>query len=519
MEKPRLIYYNDSRHHHFYRYDPPMSLHRLQQPVDELVGTSVDTLSYGLATGLTFLHDTRVGTRFGELAEKHGHGVVWWRAAENLKQALAAGHDPLKVVVDRAHQKGIRLICSMRINDTGAPGESDYTISRLKCEHPELMIGEEDPDNPLATTAYDFARPEVRRERLAIIEEVCDRYGADGFEIDDYIRVFFKASEVKKNTPLLTDWVREVRDLLDRIGKKRGEELLLAARVHPLEEANLAVGMDVRAWLSEGLVNLVIPHLDSPTLNTNLSLGWLPEVAHEAGAWVFSPVGREPYDDRHHVNTVEMFRAASMNFRAAGADGLYLSDLPFPRTDKEYMILREMGDPDTHARKSKHYYLEPQGRIDPHFPSKRDLPVELEEGVSAPVAISIGDSLDAARADGELERVTLGVRIESTCPEDRLSFRFNGIELSLDSARIDTFYGGIVSYMANKLHANQLPIRINTHYWFEFDLPLDLAREGENQVEVRMDRHFRELTAVRVLYNVEVRVSYRDLPLPVEGQM
>ena len=218
MEKPRLIYYNDSRHNHFYRYDPPMSLHRLRQPVDELVGTSVDTLSYGLATGLTFLHDTRVGTRFGELAEKHGHGVVWWRAAENLKQALAAGHDPLKVVVDRAHQKGIRLICSMRINDTGAPGESDYTISRLKCEHPELMIGEEDPDNPLATTAYDFARPEVRQERLAVIEEACDRYGADGFEIDDYIRVFFKASEVQANIPLLTDWVREVRDLLDSIG-------------------------------------------------------------------------------------------------------------------------------------------------------------------------------------------------------------------------------------------------------------------------------------------------------------
>ena len=57
MHKPKLIYYNDSRHYSFYRYDPPMSLHQLRQPVDEILGTGVDTLFYGLASGQTFLHD------------------------------------------------------------------------------------------------------------------------------------------------------------------------------------------------------------------------------------------------------------------------------------------------------------------------------------------------------------------------------------------------------------------------------------------------------------------------------
>ena len=183
MRQPKLIYYHDSRHLLFYRFDPPMSLHQLRQPVDELLGTPVDTLSYGLGMGQTFLYDTKVGTRFGEHATEHNSGVVWWRAAENLKRALDSGYDPLQIIVDRAHEKGMQVLDSLRINDGGVPEGSNYNVGRLKYERPDVMIGEEDPENPSVATALDFARPEVREERLAVIEEVCDRYGADGIEI------------------------------------------------------------------------------------------------------------------------------------------------------------------------------------------------------------------------------------------------------------------------------------------------------------------------------------------------
>ena len=76
MKKPKLIYYNDGRHYSFYRYDPPMSLHQLRQPVDEVLGTGVDTLSYGLASGQTFFHDTRVGVQGGAAEGRHNHGVM-----------------------------------------------------------------------------------------------------------------------------------------------------------------------------------------------------------------------------------------------------------------------------------------------------------------------------------------------------------------------------------------------------------------------------------------------------------
>jgi len=517
MRKPRLIYYNDSRHYLMYRFDPPMSLHRLRQPVDEVLGTGVDTLSYALASGDTFLHGTEVGYKWGQTVKEHNSGVMWWRAAENIVKALEAGHDPLKIVVDRAHEKGIQIICSARMNNTGTQdAPNQYMVGRLKWEKPDVVIGEEDPSNPRTATAYDYARPEVREHRLALIEEVCDRYGADGFEMDFGMGVFFKPSEVREKTPVMTDFVREARELLDRIGKKRGEWLCLAARIEPSEEANLSAGLDVRTWLSEGLLNLVVPQYDGWILDTNPWLGWLPQAAHKTGAWVYVPMGRTPYDDRDQELTIEMYRAAATNYRINGADGLYLADLPWPHTEGEYMVMREMGDPDLYARKSKHYIL---GLRDPSNGkqwSRRYIPETLQEGQSVRVPVSVGDNLDSARADRELDRTVLGVRIVQTCPEDRLVFRFNGSELPLDKALIKTYYGGLVSYSAQR---SGLPHRINTHYWFEFDLPLDLVQEGENEVEVTMERHFKALTADRVLQNIELRVTYKEPPIPVGGQM
>ena len=365
MQKPKLIYYNDSRHYLMYRYDPPLSRHVLQQPVDEILGTGVDTLFFGLASGSTFLHDSRVGKRWGEGVSDHNSGIMWWRAAKNLERALADGLDPLQVVIDRAHEKDIQIVCSLRINEGGTGSglnANRYMFSRLKEEHPEYMIGEDSAD-PGKSTCLDFAIPEVRQERLAVIEEVCDRYGADGIEIDDYVRTFFRQSEIKKNTPLLTEFMGDIRALLDRIGERRGERLMLAASVHPREDANLSVGMDVRSWIREGFVDLVVVNYGGFQFDQDSDHEWIAEEARKNGALVYSHLGRTPYDDRYHDPTIEMYRAAASNHVAAGADGIYLSSMDWPHSEREYLVMRELSDPDIFARKNQALREGPTGVV------------------------------------------------------------------------------------------------------------------------------------------------------------
>lgn len=516
MKKPRLIYYHDSRHYLLYRFDPPMSLHRLRKPVDDLIGTPVDTLVYGTGMGQTFLYDTRVGYRFGERASPHNRGLVWWRAAENLSSALARGIDPFRVVVDRAHEKGIRVLGSVRINDSGTPEGSTYSVGKLKYENPDVMIGKEDPDKPHASTALDFARADVREERLSVIEEICERYRADGVEIDEYIRVFFKPSEVAKNVPILTEWMRSVRALLDDIGRKQGRELALSIRVHPIEQACLDAGMDVRTWIREGIVDWVTPFGDVLILDPAPHFGWMVEEASRSGVGIYPPIGRDTYDDRYHGVTIEMARAAAGNYHAAGADGMYLADLQWPHTKTEYEIMRELADPDVYARKTKHYSVPPaSARPDPHLPP-RVLPVILDEGVTASVPVRVHDDFNSARSDGELERVTLGIRLVQPHPNDEIAYAINGCELSQAEAKVTHFYGGLVSYMPVKMGMEQ---RINTHYWYEFDVPRDVIRNGDNLVEVSMERRWGGFTADRVLQSVEIWVRYDDLPIQIGGQM
>jgi len=209
-----------------------------------------------------------------------------------------------------------------------------------------------------------------------------------------------------------------------------------------------------------------------------------------------------------------MYRAAAANYRAMGADGLYLSDLPWPHTGREYQVFREMADPDIHLRKKKHYFpAQQEPDAEPHAP-ERHLSVDLEEGEPARVPFLVGDRLADARNEGELKGVTLGVRIGHCCPEDDISFRFNGETVTPSEST--HHYGGIVSYTAAR---SGLPERILTHFWFTFDLDHDLVREGINEVEVMLDRRFTGMGGVRVLHQVELIVSYDEPSVPVGGQM
>ena len=125
MAKPRIMFYHDGRHPLIYMYEPPMHKQQYEQAVDELAGTPVEALMFCLGDGRTMLHDTKVGELWGHNVDEWRH-IVFHRAHRNAVHLIKQGHDPLRIVADRAHEKGMlfypTLLVQQPIGERGQVG-------------------------------------------------------------------------------------------------------------------------------------------------------------------------------------------------------------------------------------------------------------------------------------------------------------------------------------------------------------------------------------------------------------
>ena len=108
MAKPRMMFFHDGRHPHIYMYEPPMQKEEYAAAIDELSGTTIDAVMFCLGEGRTMLHDTQVGELWGHNVDKWPH-LIWRRTYQNAKGLIEEGNDPLRIVCDRAHEKGMLL--------------------------------------------------------------------------------------------------------------------------------------------------------------------------------------------------------------------------------------------------------------------------------------------------------------------------------------------------------------------------------------------------------------------------
>ena len=94
-----------------------MKVEELTDVVDQLVGTQVDRFVYCLVVPRVFLHDTRVGERAWKLVQGKYSNSYDFRRAENARHLVEQGHDPVRVLGERAHEKGLQYFVSQRMND------------------------------------------------------------------------------------------------------------------------------------------------------------------------------------------------------------------------------------------------------------------------------------------------------------------------------------------------------------------------------------------------------------------
>ena len=209
------------------------------------------------------------------------HGRDYKQLVENPKLLWKNVPDFMELRYKRCHEKGVEMWHSMRMNDVhyamgwyeNRPQHSDLWIDHgaelTRAWHRHLRMW-----NWIDNT-FDYGQKKVREYHLGIIREYLMNWESDGIELD-WLRAapFLKPGFGEKDTPLITQFMRDVRKTADEAEKKWGHKIRIAARVPWNVEDAMMCGMDVAVWAREKLVDIIIPSPDgcSTCMQTQVAL-------------------------------------------------------------------------------------------------------------------------------------------------------------------------------------------------------------------------------------------------------
>lgn len=396
--------------------------------------------------------------------------VMGPKAAGGVEQVAGRyrreGFDGFAVLVDAVRQSGREAFATLRMNDvhmvTLDHGQGPYTDAFYRA-HPEWR---------LAAGGLNYAVPEVRAHRLAMLEELVRRYPFNGLELDflrgppffppnaaapagatsdaktggeaarwtepDPNAVDLARDDVSARAPVMTEFVGEVRAMVNRVSREQGRRIELCARVPSSLAGCRRIGLDVAEWHRRGYLDFVTVGKflqlvqDLPVAEFKQALPGLP-----VGASIDYVVGGPLIDGYFHPRdgTAEIYRGAAAALYAQGADSLTLFNMfaaqangndPAGRNwnhDEPLEVLREMGHPATLAGTAKLYLVESTFTLfaRPLFDAKAPLPAVA--GPDRPLRVSLiaGETQPVRRA-GRL-RVVLAEPLTATA---RLAVEFNG---------------------------------------------------------------------------------------------
>lgn len=424
----RRVILNDDSTGQTTRFKPPVKASDLNAMVDKVAGTGVTTLSVALYDSHVVWHDSQVATWLGDLEGPIMMGSQY-RIISTCRSLRKQGIDPLRVYVERAHEQGLEFFVASRMNDGhfayyrgpngSGPRASGYA-SKFWKEHPELLLqGEKGYWQHL----YDYSKEATRHYRLAQIEEICRNYDIDGFEMD-FMRTphYFKEAEARQNAHFMTELVSNVRKMMDEAGRVKGKRLVLMVTVPRTIGECEQIGLDVRTWVKQGLIDLLVAK------NFIYFEQHLP-----VKEWAALVKGSQVkfYAGFEHGDTIETFRAGAAKYFRDGADGIYFYNfwsfgLPYNALGRQ--ILSEVGDPRQLEGQDKHYALLGGGpcrvtaQADPR-PPLTQVPAQVAAGGSRSFTLDLADEIPAALKAGTLKDVTLRVATEGRA--GRLEFALN----------------------------------------------------------------------------------------------
>ena len=456
--------------------------------------------------------------RFPETRNWHGTLEVDPSDQYRNPRALAdAGANPPAVIVEECHKRGIDAFVSLRMNDC-----HDGQHARGKLPNPELAtFKRQNPDWLVPDldwwTALNFAHPRVRSLKLRVIEEFFDRWDFDGIELD-WLRhtLYFPRGTEVENTHHLTALMRKVRDSLKRRAKKRGRPIEVAVRIPERVDWCLAGGFDIRTWIAEDLVDILILGqglTELPTLKEFRSLMSNRQLP------VYPCM--TTYGNGYRIYPEDVVRGNAANLWRDGADGLstfnwffygdwrrsllgqIASPTRLPGLDKQHLLVQRVEAP-RRGPGSDYVRFNTQSRA----PA---LPVKLSVGTPKMLSIPLG--ADCSPGQRHPATAKLYIAFEFLGNRDELELTLNGhrLEVNTDTEQLQT--RPVIRHIEIPPDQGLLGVPATRSMDVSFDglridVPVKILRSGHNQMAIELRRRTPGIEHPLRMLRVELATRY-----------
>lgn len=367
-ERPYRLIYNSDADNMFIYIKPPMRPADLYPYVDEIAAAGATTLYMCPNYGMPVTYPSDVTQMFGTglTAEQQEQVRIvsqekpsLERGAANLQALVTAGHSPVGLVIDRARQQGLETFITFRPNEVHWIEKPDdfpinLLLSKFWHDHPQWRIGK--AGDPLSQLHQDilgprtspvvagwlpggmnFAVPEVRAQRLAQLQECCERFDLDGLDIDfQRFPMYFPVGEEAAHMDTMTEWIAEIRTMTKAVGSRRRRPILLSVRVMAQPDQNRGLGLDPITWARQGLIDIVVA---SHYLHNNFEL---PIDQYRQLLPDHIPL----YGSIEVESDADAYRRIARQLWKDGADGIMMFNFFTCRelgTEPEFALLKELG--------------------------------------------------------------------------------------------------------------------------------------------------------------------------------
>lgn len=338
------------------------------------------------------------------------------------------GTDALQLQIEFARKNDIEIFAGIRVNDThdysDTPDAPHSCYSPFKREHPELVIGNDLEYPPYEIpygrwSAFDFTQEAMRQYFYDVTTEIIEDYDVDGLFFDFYRHgVFFKSvafgepiaqSELDAMTELFTD----IRAFAEACGRERGRPILISMRVPDSLEYCKAIGIDLKNWIEDDLVDIIIGggyfHLNP--------WDYMVDICHENGIKYYASIER-PLDTSYYGDILpeSIKRQAPEDYFAreaaalqAGVDGNFYFNLfteamvcdnirpdfeSIKLEDKRYFITDIVRESPSYFLKNGSSYCENLPRLWAQSPAL------VMPGEESTYILEFGDDMAALKAEG-----------------------------------------------------------------------------------------------------------------------